>query len=73
MDLRERIEEAKASRAGLDELERDLTGRLADVAARVGGRFAELEAGTSSDLIAVRRLLNAARTLQALLRDLRAD
>jgi molecular chaperone HscB len=67
MDLRERIEEAKSTRTGLDELERDLIGRLADLVTQLGDRF------DASERVVVRRLLNAAKTLQSLLRDLRAD
>lgn len=79
MDLRERIEEARASRQGLDAIEADLTDRLAGIANQLAARFVLIEGQPDSaparadELVRVRRLLNAAKTMQSLLRDLRAD
>jgi molecular chaperone HscB len=77
MELRERIEEAKASGQGVDELEADLTDRLADTANRLAGHFLRFEGladaapERAAELLKVRRLLNASKTTQSLLRDVR--
>lgn len=72
MDFRDRVDEAAGDRDTLTGLERDLAGRLADIAADLGRLFATHDAGTGpADLVAVRRRLNAAKTLQSLLRDVR--
>ena|SRR5579883_383050 len=79
MDLRERIEEAKGSGQGLAAIEDDLSARLAGLADRLADEFAGLEALPESAperagrLVRVRRHLNAAKTLQSLLRDVQAD
>lgn len=67
METRERIDEIRETGGDLRELEIDLERQLSEVLADVGGRF---ETGTQ-DLAAIRRRLNAAKTIQSLLRDLR--
>jgi molecular chaperone HscB len=69
MDVRERAEEARSDPAARAALDAELSARLDALLADAGGR---LDAGTP-DLVAVRRLLNAAKTVQSLLSDLRAD
>lgn len=73
MDTRERMDEIRAAGGDLSELEADLVGQYDAVLADVGRRFATIEAAGSSpaELLGIRRQLNAARTLQSLLRDLR--
>jgi molecular chaperone HscB len=69
MDFRERIEEAAGDRDTLTGLERELAGRLAAIVADLGRLFA----ADPPDLLAVRKRLNAAKTLQSLLRELRSE
>jgi molecular chaperone HscB len=77
MELRERIEEAKVSGHGIDELEADLSDRLADSANRLAAHFVRIEGISDAapervtELLNVRRILNAAKTIQSLLRDVR--
>ena len=83
LELRMQIEEA--ARGGcraspeLDALERTLRQRREALSGDVAGRFATYEATPPDDpkraalLRQVRELLNAARYVQGLLRDLRAD
>jgi molecular chaperone HscB len=75
MDLRERIEGAKAARQGLDAIEADLLARLDATAGEIGDTYSRFEGqpDKSPELVRVRQLLNAAKTIQSLLRDLRAD
>ena len=67
METRERMDEIRESAGDLRELELDLERQLGEVLADVGGRF-EAE---NSELAAIRRRLNAAKTILSLLRDLR--
>ena len=75
MDYRERIEEAQANGLGLQALQRDLTDRRSEIGQHIAEHFAQAEADPDDarwpHLVAVRRLLNAAKTMQSLLRDLR--
>jgi len=82
LELRMQIEELRGagdqSSPGLDVLERQLQGRRDRLVADLAGRFAELEgtppgADRADGLRQLRELLNTARYLQGLLRDLRAD
>jgi molecular chaperone HscB len=83
LELRMQIEELRQAGEGpspeLDALERQLQERREALLRDVGGRFAEHEALPPDDpkrpvlLRQVRELLNAARYIQGLLRDLRAD
>ena len=74
MDLRERIEEA--SDAESNDLRSELTARLGRITGGISEQFEKLEqsaeesAARSQGLIAVRQLLNAAKTVRTLLRDL---
>jgi molecular chaperone HscB len=78
MDLRERVEEAKSATADLGELDAELVRQYTDVLADIGGRLDRL-LGASGDslqpdpsqLVQVRRRLNAAKTIQSLLREVR--
>ncbi len=67
METRERMDEIRESAGDLRELELDLERQLSEVLADVGSRF-EAE---NPDLSAIRRRLNAAKTITSLLRDLR--
>jgi molecular chaperone HscB len=69
MDFRERIEEASGNRDTLTGLEQELADRLAAIVAELDKLFTV----DSPDLVAVRKRLNAAKTLQSLLRDLRDE
>lgn len=79
MEYRERIEEAKAANGNLDAIEGELVGRLDALNGEVAARFRKLEESpldtpaARTESTAIRRLLNAAKTLQSLLRDLRFD
>ena len=81
MDLRERIEEVKASDepAAVEATEAEMTARQDVLLAGVGAAFERLEAmpdadpGRPSVLVQVRRSLNAVKTVRSLLRDLRLD
>lgn len=75
MELRERIEEARAEPERLQEIEAELTAQLAGFATEIGNQFAKLEAEPDqpSTRISIRKTLNAAKTIQSLLRDLRAE
>jgi molecular chaperone HscB len=79
LDLREQIEEAKGAKQGLDTIEVDLTERLGSLADAIATHFARVEGLPENDpkrtaeLVQVRRLLNTAKTVQSLLRDLRAE
>jgi hypothetical protein len=67
METRERIDEARAAGESLDAFELDLKARLAEIAAGFEAKF------DLNDLAGVRTDLNAAKTLQSLLRDLSPD
>lgn len=69
MDFRERIEEASGNRDTLTRLEQELAHRLVAIVAEVGKSFA----AEPPNLVAVRKRLNAAKTLQSLLRELRDE
>jgi molecular chaperone HscB len=75
MDLRERIEQARTG-GGLDEIEKELTARLAGIVNQLGDQFLAIEQLPADDparqprLLVVRQLLNAAKTVRSLLRDL---
>jgi molecular chaperone HscB len=89
LELRMQIEELRGagdrSSPGLDALERQLQGRRDGLVADLASRFVELErlplnpnpnpkdARRASVLLQLRELLNTARYIQGLLRDLRAD
>jgi hypothetical protein len=76
MDLRERIEELGTNAAERETIETELREREANCRNRITQLFAEHEADTTSShttLVAVRRTLNAVKTLRSLLRDLAAD
>ena len=83
LELRMQIEELRQAGGGaspeLDALEQQLRQRRETFLRDVGGRFAEHEALPAGDprraplLRQVRELLNAARYVQGLLRDLRSD
>lgn len=78
LELRERIGEAKAAGQGPGGIEDDLTARLTGVADQLAGHFARAEGlpdgpARAAELVAVRHLLNAAKTIQSLLRDLRSE
>src|SRR5262245_15266467 len=64
METRERIDEARAGGESLAGFDRDLKALLAALAAGFEAKFA------AADLAGVRKDLNAAKTLQSLLRDL---
>lgn len=76
MDLRERIEEARVSSDGVTGIEADLNARLAEVVRQVSDQFVAVEQLPADDpdrstrLVQVRKLLNAAKTVRSLLRDL---
>ncbi|HEY2786704.1 MAG TPA: Fe-S protein assembly co-chaperone HscB [Fimbriiglobus sp.] len=67
METRERIEEIRAAGGSLVEIEGDLRSRLDTIAAGLVAKFEK------SDLAGVRKDLNAAKTIQSLLRDLSPD
>lgn len=74
METREQIDDLRVSGGSLRELEADLVRQFADVLADVGEQYAKMETQSPpppTALVAIRRQLNAARTLQSLLRDLR--
>jgi len=75
MELRERIEEARDEPEQLQEVEAELTEQLAGFAAEIGNHFTKLEAGPDQPpkRLSIRKTLNAAKTIQSLLRDLRAE
>lgn len=77
MDVRERLEEAKASKdeAALAALEAELTARNAVQLGQVAALFEQYEqyADRPELLVQVRRVLNAVKTVRSLLRDLRVD
>ncbi len=73
METREQMDEIRATGGSLRELDADLVAQFSAVLADVGSRFAKIESQESpppADLVAIRRQLNAARTIQSLLRDL---
>jgi molecular chaperone HscB len=77
LELRERIEEVRAA-AGPDSpertgLETELQDRYDGLLQEVAARFQAAEAGDGSALAGARKGLNAAKYVQGLLRDLRAD
>ncbi len=67
MELREQIDEARAAGRFLDEFEQDLRARLATIASGFDSKFEK------ANLVGVRKDLNAAKTIQSLLRDLSPD
>jgi len=75
MDYRERIEESRPSGLGEREIESELNGRLDEIRQTIAEHFRQLEFGPDDarhpHLVAIRGSLNAAKTLQSLLRDLR--
>jgi molecular chaperone HscB len=70
METREQMDELRAAGSDLRELEADLVRRYERTMADVADRFEKPGAG---ELVAIRRCLNAARTIQSLLRDLRGS
>lgn len=68
MDIREQMDELRASGQDLRELEIDLERQYNDILVEIADRF---EKPSHTDLVAIRRKLNAAKTIQSLLRDLR--
>jgi len=76
LEARERIEEAKAGNntcsARLAELQTEFQSRYDDLLADVGTRFAKLEANAdrAKELVEIRSLLNAAKYVRGLIRDL---
>ncbi len=66
METRERMDELRAAGLDLRELEIDLERQYNEVLTDVARRFEP-----PADLVAIRRRLNAAKTIQSLLRDLR--
>jgi molecular chaperone HscB len=68
METRERMDELRAVGGDLRELEAELERRYERTLSDVAGRFENPGPG---ELVAIRRGLNAARTIQSLLRDLR--
>jgi molecular chaperone HscB len=64
METREQIEEIRAAGGSVEDIERGLRARLASIAAGFEAKF------DRTDLAGVRKDLNAAKTLQSLLRDL---
>jgi molecular chaperone HscB len=81
LDLRERIEQARASadRAGVAAIEGELTAMQADRVQQAAGLFDRLDELPQDHpdrtrlMAEIRRGLNAVKTIQTLLRDLRAD
>jgi len=83
LELRERVEEARAGgntcMQAVAELGEEFAGRLTGLMAEVGDRFAELEklptdAPKRPNLrVQIRSLLNAAKYVRGLIRDLHAD
>ncbi len=81
LDLRERIEEAKASadRSAVAAIEADLSGLRAERMRQVAGLFDRLDElpeghpDRAALLTEIRRGLNAVKTIQSLLRDLESD
>ncbi|WP_168219326.1 Fe-S protein assembly co-chaperone HscB [Limnoglobus roseus] len=74
METREQMDEIRAAGGSLSELEADLMGQFSVVIADVASRFAKIESQPTplpTELVDIRRHLNAARTIQSLLRDLR--
>lgn len=75
MDIREQIEAVDATGSGLEEIETQLTDRLAGAADRLADLFAPVETDRPSNssrterLLQIRKLLNAVKTMQSLLRD----
>lgn len=70
MDLRERIDDAKASGRGLAEIENELTKRLSELLNAAGRPFDDGKELSAATLIAIRRQLNSAKTITSLLRDI---
>lgn len=83
LELRERVEEARCGgntcSLAVAELGEEFAGRLAGLMAEVGHRFAELEKLPADDpkrsnlRLQIRSLLNAAKYVRGLIRDLHAD
>lgn len=83
LELRERVEEARTGgntcSLAAAELGEEFAGRLAGLMAEVGDRFAELENLPAGDpgrpnlRLQIRSLLNAAKYVRGLIRDLYAD
>ncbi len=67
METRERMDELRDAGGDLRELETDLERQYNEILADVAGRFEN----SKDDLVMIRRRLNAAKTIQSLLRDLR--
>lgn len=68
MEARERMDEFREAGRDLCELEIDLERQYNELIADVAGRF---EKPGPDELVPIRRRLNAAKTIQSLLRDLR--
>ena len=77
MELRERIEEAQSTgnTQELSSLENELLTRQSTQLDHIAGQFAKLESTPDPNpvLVAIRRNLNAVKTIQSLLRDLNPD
>lgn len=77
MELQEQLEEAKSRQQPLAPIEAAVQSRLSSVLAELEASFRQLEANAAapqrSELVTIRRLLNAAKTLQSLQRQLDDD
>ena len=75
LEAREQVEEARGNPGATARLEAAFTGQYNELMAQVGGAFGRLEIGPpAANLLAqVRGLLNAAKYVRGLLRDLNAD
>jgi molecular chaperone HscB len=75
MELREQIEDVQATNGDLAPVEADLVARLAQKEQAIAHQFSTMEAAPeanhSAQLVSIRRELNAVKTLQSLLRDVR--
>lgn len=83
LELRERVEEARAggteNNPAVSTLATEFQGRYDDLMSEVAGRFAEAESMKPDDpkragvLVQIRTILNAAKYIRGLMRDLHAD
>lgn len=73
MDVRDRIEDAAGNTPTLTVIENELRSREAEFRQRIADSFTVIEsspADGATELVAVRRMLNAVKTIRSLLRDL---
>jgi len=78
MEIREQIEELRTSRGSISTIETELQDRLHSVIDQLGSKFAKLELNAQpsysrAELSEIRQILNAARTIQSLQRELDWD